>query len=197
MLKELTDSVIETIKDAAGKLTGCRRRQFQAEVATKYCGGSPRRAERLFGWGREAVSTGLGELRTGIRCCDNVTARGRRRTEEQSPQLAEAIHALVEPTSQADPKFQTPFAYTRITARAVREQLQAQASSGADLPVPAQRTLQSILNRLGYRLRRVRKTEPQKKFLRRTPFSSICSKSMPRPPETKQRSACRSTPKPR
>lgn len=197
MLAELTDSVIETIKDAAGKLTGFRRRQFQAEVAVKYCGGSPRRAERMFGWGREALNTGLGELRTGIRCRDNFTARGRRRTEERSPQLAEAIHELVEPASQADPKFQTPFAYTRITAPTVREQLQAKARSSADLPVPAVRTLQSILNRLGYRLRRVRKTKPQKKFLKPTRSLRICSKSMRRPPENRTRSGCRSTPKPR
>ncbi|MCC7087483.1 MAG: hypothetical protein IT427_20965, partial [Pirellulales bacterium] len=168
MLAELTDSVIETIKSAVRKLTGFRRRQFQAEIAVKYCGGSPRRAERVFGWGRDAVNTGLGERRTGIRCCDNFTARGRRRTEEQSPQLAAAIHELVEPASQADPKLQTPFAYTRMTARAVREQLLAQR----DLPVPAERTLRNMLNRLGYRLRRVRKTKPKKKFPRPTPFFS-------------------------
>lgn len=193
MLSELTDSVIETIQRAARKLTGFRRRQFQAEVAVKYCDGSPRRAERVFGWGRDAVNTGLGELRTGIRCCDNFTARGRRRTEEQSPQLAAAIHELVEPVSQADPKLQTPFAYTRMTARAVREQLLAQR----DLPVPAERTLRNMLNRLGYRLRRVRKTKPKKKFPRPTPFFSICSKSMRKPLSSEKRSACRSTPRPR
>jgi hypothetical protein len=33
------------------------------------------------------------------------------------------IHALVEPESQADSKFQTPLAYTRMTAKAVHEQL--------------------------------------------------------------------------
>jgi hypothetical protein len=173
MRAELSASVIETIKQAARKLTGFRRRAFQAEVAAKYCDGNPRRAERVFGWGRDAVNTGLGELRTGIRCCDNFTARGRHRIEERSPRLADVIHELVQPASQADPKFQTPFAYTRMTARAVREQLQAKASSGVDLPVPAERTLRSLLNRLGYRLRRVRKTKPQKKSLKPTRFSRI------------------------
>jgi transposase len=123
----------------------------------------------VFGWGRAAVETGLNELRTGIRCCDNFSSRGRRKSEEQAPELASAIHALVEPASQADPKFQTPLAYTRITAKAVREQLLAQGNG----PVPAERTLHDILNRLGYSLRRVRKTRPQKKFRRRMPFSSI------------------------
>ncbi len=67
----------------------------------------------------------------------------------------------MEPHSQADPKFQTPLAYTRMTAKAVREQLLAKASQ-TSCAVPPERTLHDILNRLGYRLRRVRKTKPQK-----------------------------------
>jgi transposase len=169
MMSELTESVVDTIQSAARKLTGSLRRQFQAETTLKYCDGQARRAEAVFGWGRAAVETGLNELRTGIRCCDNFSSRGRRKSEEQAPELASAIHALVEPASQADPKFQTPLAYTRITAKAVREQLLAQGNG----PVPAERTLHDILNRLGYSLRRVRKTRPQKKFRRRMPFSSI------------------------
>lgn len=161
MLPELSEVVRETIKSAARKLTGFRRRQFQAEVARQYCQGSARQAERIFGWGRAAVETGLNELRTGIRCLDNFSARGRHKTEEQQPTLAEQIHAIVAPVSQADPKFQTGLAFTRITAKAVRGQLLAQA---ADSPVPAERTIHDILNRLGYCLRRVRKTRPQKNF---------------------------------
>ncbi len=84
----------------------------------------------MFGWGREAVETGLNELRTGIRCVDNFSDRGRRKTEELHPELAAQIHAMVEPESQADPKFQTPLAYTRITAKPVREQLVAGARAG-------------------------------------------------------------------
>lgn len=167
MLAELTDAVLETIKSGAGKLTGFRRRQFQAEVAQQYCQGSARQAERVFGWGREAVQTGLGELRTGIRCLDHFSARGRHKTEEQQPALVQQIQAIVDPQSQADPKFQTPLAFTRVTAKAVREQLLAQAE-GSNQSVPAERTLHDILNRLGYRLRRVRKAKPQKKFPRPT-----------------------------
>ena len=36
----------------------------------QYCGGSARRAEGMFTWGREAVEKGLQEQRTGIRCVD-------------------------------------------------------------------------------------------------------------------------------
>jgi hypothetical protein len=196
MVQELTESVKETIKSAARKLTGFRRRQFQAEMTIKYCQGNPRRAEEEFGWGRDAVNTGLNELRTGIRCIDGFSARGRHRTEEQQPELVSVIHSLVEPESQADPKFQTPLAFTRITAKAVHEQLKANAA-GEDRHVPAERTVHDILNRLGYRLRRVRKTKPQKKFAKRMRSSTICDKSTPELRGTRKRSESRWTPRPK
>lgn len=161
MLSELTASMKETILSAARKLTGFARRQFQAEVALKYCQGKAREAEQQFGWGRVAVETGLNELRTGIRCLENSGARGRHRTETQHPELVERIQALVDPKSQADPQLKTPLAYTRITAKSVWEKLAADAA-GTDQYLPAERTLCTILNRLGYRLRRVRKTQPKK-----------------------------------
>ena len=196
MLTELTESVRETIQSAACKLTGFQRRQFQAEMAIKYCGSNARRAELVFGWGREAVNTGLNELRTGIRCVEDYSTRGRRKSEEKSPELVEEIRSLVEPQSQADPKFQTPLAYTRITAKAVRERLAANAASDGR-HVPAERTVHDVLNRLGYRLRRVQKTKPQKKSLKPAPSSPTCGKSTRRPPKPRKRSASRSTRRPR
>ena len=62
-MNELTDQQIATIKDAASKLTGTKRRAFQAQVALDYLEGSPRRAERVFGWWRNAVELGLNEQR--------------------------------------------------------------------------------------------------------------------------------------
>ncbi len=160
MHRGLTDQVMGTIKSAAAKLTGFKRRQYMAEVTLQYCNGSARKAERWFGWGREAVKTGLNEQRTGIRCIDNVKARGRHKTEENCPLIANEIQRIVDPHAQADPKFQTPFAYTRITAAAVREELlKNKKLKGL---VPSRQTVGVILNRLGYRLRRVVKTVPQK-----------------------------------
>lgn len=161
MLPELTESVKETILSASRKLTGFSRRQFQAEVALKYCQGKARQAEKQFGWGRVAVHTGLNELRTGIRCLDNSAARGRYRTEARHPELVKRIQALVDPKSQADPQLKTPLAYTRITAKSVWAKLAANAT-GTNQYLPAERTLRTMLNRLGYRLRRVRKTRPKK-----------------------------------
>lgn len=165
MAIELLDTVMDSIKAAAAKLTGWKRREFQAETAIKFCDGSARKAEQRFGWGRDAVATGLGELRTGIRCLDNVQARGRKKAEEQSAELAEAIKQVAEPQTQADPKFQSTLAYTRVTAKAVRQEVAQTGISN----VPSERSMHRILNRMGYSTKKVLKAKPQKKFLKQTP----------------------------
>lgn len=185
MAEALTDDVIDTIKSAARKLTGFERRQFQAEVALQYCDGSARRAEATFGWGRDAVQTGLHEKRTGIRCLDAYQARGRKKAEVRTPRLAEEIQRIVEPHVQADPKFQTTLAFTRITAKAVRNEL-LDDDELRDA-VPSRQTVGEILNRLGYRLRRVLKARPEKKFPRPTPSSPTSKSDGRRPRKTTRR----------
>ena len=168
-MAELTDDTRHAILLAAQLLTGPTRRRYQAEMAQAYCGGSARLAETTFGWGRDAVRNGLGELRSGIRCLDAFTDRGRPKTEEACPALADHLRRVVDPHAQADPKLQTPLAYTRVTAKAVREALLAVPALNGK--VPTRQTVGDILNRLGYRLRSVLKTRPRKKCPRRTPSS--------------------------
>ncbi len=105
---KLADSIISTLKDAAGKLVGPKRRAFQAQVALDYLEDCPRRSERVFGWGRHTVEPGLNELRTGIVCLGNFSARGNKKTEEKFPELEQEIRELAEPRSQQDPRFQSP-----------------------------------------------------------------------------------------
>jgi hypothetical protein len=181
----LTEATLQTILAAAKLLTGYRRRRYQAEMALKYCNGAARRAETAFGWGRAAVATGLNELRTGIRCLDAANRRGRTKTEVLCPQLEDHIHRLVAPQAQADPKFQTPLAFTRVTAQAVRAALQAEPEL-ADA-VPCRQTVGRILNRLGYRLRRVLKARPEKKFPRPTRSSPTSAPPGPGRRATRER----------
>lgn len=161
-MNQLTEQQIATIKDAAQKLTGAKRRAFQAKVALDYLDGNPRRAETVFGWSRNTVELGLNELRTGITCLDNSAQRGNRKTEEKVPQLEDDIRSLAEPESQQDPKFQSPFKYTRMTAKAMRQALIDQKGWKTE-DLPCEKTIGNILNRLGYRLRRVQKAKPVRK----------------------------------
>jgi hypothetical protein len=182
---ELTDDLRRTILSAATLLTGHKRRRFQAQTANTYCGGSARLAETTFGWGRAAVQTGLNELRSGIRCLDAYELRGRKATEELCPELEDHIRRLVDPHAQADPKFQTPFAYTRITAKAVRNALLAIPELAGK--VPTRQTVGDILNRLGYKLRRVLKARPQKRCPRPTPSSPTSKRPASGPRRTRTR----------
>jgi hypothetical protein len=162
-MSDLTDQAITTIKSAANRLSGADRRAFQAQVARDHLQGNARQAERIFGWSRETVKKGQRELETGIVTVDNCSARGRLRTEEKMESLEADIRDLVDPQSQADPKFQSAFAYTRVTGKKIREAL-IKEKGYRDEELPHPRTFQRILNRLDYRLRRVQKARPIKKI---------------------------------
>lgn len=161
-----TDTMEETyrglIRSAARRLTGYQRRGFIAEVTQTLCGGNPRQSESLFGWSRDTAALGLAEAQSGLRCVENFQARGRKRSEEANPQLAQDIRDLVEPKAQTDPQFKSQLRYTRITAKAVRKAL-IDVKGYRDEDLPGERALQNILNRLGYCLARVQKTKPLKK----------------------------------
>jgi Rhodopirellula transposase DDE domain len=134
---------------------------FIAEVTTELCGGSARRAERRFGWGRDTVEKGLHESRRGVRCVENFAARGRVRSEAKDARLAADIRAIVEPHAYADPELKSSRRYSNLSAAEVLEALTKKGHAKADLP--AERTMRDILNRMNYRLKRIRKGRPLKK----------------------------------
>jgi hypothetical protein len=70
-MEDLHEPYDTLLTSAADRLPGHQRRLFLAEVTLPLCGGSPRQAERRFGWGRDTVAKGLHELQQGIRCLDN------------------------------------------------------------------------------------------------------------------------------
>lgn len=161
----MNDSPVTTdhlLRRAANHLAGHPKRLFQAEVALALCHGSARVAERRFGWGRDAVATGLHELASGIRCVEDFAARGRARTEDADPRLAAAIRDRVEPRTHADPELKTDRRYTDLSAREVLDRLGTEKGFAPE-GLPSERTMRDILNRMGYRLARVRKARPLKK----------------------------------
>ena len=144
-------------------MTGATRRAFQAEMTLKYCAGNARSAEAVFGWGRHTIALGLAERRTGVMCLGAQSAcSGRKRWEDTQPQAAHALRQLAEAHAQQDPTFRTSVAYTRLTAAAALDALRGQGYPAVQLPAPS--TMATVLNRLGFRLRKVVKAKPQKKI---------------------------------
>lgn len=162
-MKKISNEVKEVIKDAAKRLTGFKRRRYQAEITRDYFDGSARKAEYEMGWGRESVEKGLGELKTGIRCTDGYSCRGRKKTEEKFPNIEEDIREIVEPHTQADPGMKSSLTYTRITPKAVRRIL-IDEKGYKNSEVPSESTVGRMLDRMGYNLKRVIKAKPVKKI---------------------------------
>lgn len=161
-LKSLSPDQIADLRLAASKMTGATRRRFEAEMALKYCQGNPLWAETLFGWNRQTVALGLAEKRSGIVCLGAQSAfSGRPRWEDQHPEVAETLRQLAESHAQQDPTFRSTLAYTRLTAKAALQELRQQGFEEAELPSPS--TMANVLNRMGFRLRRVLKAKPEKK----------------------------------
>jgi len=139
-----------------------------AKMTLKYCQGNARRAETLIGWGRETIKTGLSEKRSGMVCLGAQSARsGTKRWEQKFPDVAQALWELAESHAQQDPTFKTTLAFTRLTAAQALKELRAQGVDEAQLPSPG--VMAVILNRNGYRLRKVVKAKPQKKSRKRMP----------------------------
>jgi hypothetical protein len=161
-MEPTTQQYDSLICSAAQRLKGHQRRLFQAEVTHVLCHDSPRAAERRFGWGRDSVHKGLHEADSGLRCVENFAAKGARPSEEKDPQLAADLRAIVEPHTQADPELKSSRRYTNLSAREVLQALKDRKGYRDD-QLPKERTMRDILNRMGYRLKRIQKAKPLKK----------------------------------
>lgn len=156
----LTDSVKVLLKDTATRLKGTERRQFMAQVVQSLGRGGAVQAERELGWNRGTIRKGSSELEHGP-IHDAFEQRGRKPVEAKLPQLLADIRGIVEPQTQADPTLMSQRLYTRLSAPEVRRQLMSQ-SGYSDAELPSDEVIRQRLNHLGYRVKRVAKTKPQK-----------------------------------
>jgi hypothetical protein len=93
--------------------------------------------------------------------------------------VAEALRQLADAHAQQDPTFRTPLAYTRLTAKGALEALRGQGYGEDQLPSPS--TMAEVLNRIGFRLRKVVKAKPQKKIKQTDAIFDNIKKKMPKP----------------
>jgi hypothetical protein len=157
---DLTPQMCVWLTETAEGLPGAQRRRFMAQ-AVDSLGLSQRLAARQLGWARDTVRKALRELHTGITCVDNFSARGRKPAEVHLPSLFQDIRDVVADHLQADPTFRTTRLYCRLSAAAVRDQL-LRRKGYSDEQLPSERTIAGKLNLLGFRLRTVVKSRPQK-----------------------------------
>ena len=160
---ELTEGLKALFIDTAKTLKGSGRRMFIAQVVKMLGRGGQRRAERELNWNRGTIRKGTQELEGGFTFADAFSARGRKRAEEHLPNLLDDIKAIADTQSQTDPSFKTTRLYTRLSAAEVRRQLILQKGYSDD-ELPSEETIRVKLNQLGYELKSVQKSQPQKKI---------------------------------
>ncbi|BAQ65712.1 transposase [Geminocystis sp. NIES-3709] len=120
-------------------------------MCLKYCHGSARKAERIWGWGRDNVQLGLEEERTGIICLGTQSmSSGRKKWEQKYPEVANVLKEIAEAHCQQEPSFKTSIAYTRLTASSAMAELKKRGFTQEEI-LPGS-TMAIILNRMGYRL---------------------------------------------
>jgi hypothetical protein len=160
--QEWTPQIKTFLNETRNQLKGSERRLFMARVVFNLGYGGSLRAERELGWDRTTIRKGLAELKSGITCCDNYSGKGRKPIEKHLVNLLEDIENIVSPISQTDPSFRTTKLYSPITAAEVHRRLKADKGY-TDEELPTIRTINSKLNQMGYRLKKVGKSKPKKK----------------------------------
>jgi hypothetical protein len=155
--KDFTEGIKSLLRSTAKNLKSSMRRLFMAETVLQYGPGGQRWAQRELGWNRSTIRKGMHELRTGIICRDAFSLRGREASKDRLPNLVDHIRDIIDPESQTDATFRTPRLFVRITAREVRELL-IEEKGYKDEELPKRRTISTILNNMGYRLQKVKKT---------------------------------------
>lgn len=166
----ITDDMCGLVfRTAKAMAQGVARRRYMADTITSLDLGQ-REAQTLFGWGRDTIRKALHEQRSGISCWDAFSQRGRKPAEHRLPRLLGDIRDLVQEQCQTDGTFRTTRLYCRLSVAAVRRQLIARKGYSHE-ELPTIQTLTTKMNGLGFRLRKVAKCRPQKKFRRPTRFS--------------------------
>jgi len=147
------------------------RRRAMGDVTQTLLDGKRRVAEDVFGWSRKAVELGIHEHQTGIACINDISARGKPKTEDKHPELLAEIQTIMEPHSESESSLRTTLLYTNMTAKTVHEALVQKGWTEASLP--SVRTISNLLNRQDYRLRTVAKSKVQKKPTKLMPSSKM------------------------
>src|SRR5262249_56634334 len=93
--------------------------------------------------------------------------------------VGETWRTLAEGNAKKDRTFRTPLAYMRLTAKGALEALRAQGYGDDQLPAPS--TMAEVLNRMGFRLRKVVKAKPQKKLKETDAIFDNIKKKTPKP----------------
>jgi hypothetical protein len=167
----VSTEMVELIARLVDLIAWPARRRAMGDVTIALLDGKQRVAEAVFGWNRKAVELGIHEYQTGIACVNDISARGKPKTEDKHPKLLAEIQTILQPHSESESSLRPTLLYTHMTAKTVHEALRQRGWSEADLP--SVRTISNLLNRQDCRLPTVAKSKVQKKQPKPMPSSRM------------------------
>jgi hypothetical protein len=168
---ELSEQLKATYQEAVKNLKGSARRKFMAGIVKSLGHGGLSYCARELGWDPKTMRKGRQEVESGVDFADRPTNPGRKRTEERLPRLLEDLRQILDEQSQTDATFQSERLYTRLSVQEVRTQL-IERQGYREEQLPDNEVLRQRINDLGYKLRTVKKNQPQKRSLRLMPSST-------------------------
>ena len=168
---ELSETLKTTYRDAAENLKGNARRKFMAGIVESLGRGGQTYCERELGWDPKTIRKGRQELASGIEFADRPSNPGRKRAEKRLPKLVEDLEQILDGQSQTDATFHSQRLYTRLSVREVRTQL-IDRHGYTDEQLPDNEVLRQRINKLGYKLKTVKKNQPKKNSRKLMPSSS-------------------------
>lgn len=160
---KLTESIIAFLKKTAASIKGSARRAFMADTVEQLGYGGQTMAEVKLGWARTTIRLGQREKESGFQCIPACNMRGRKPVEFYLPNLPKDIREIVDEFSQTDPQFRNKRLYTRLTVKELRNQLITYKGYLSE-SLPGDETLRLRMNRLGFVLKKVKKSKPLKKI---------------------------------
>lgn len=163
MILDIFNKCKDIIVENMGKLKGSDKRVALASMAKELGHGGHTTISKLFEVSRNTIRKGMQELEGGVQIEDDFGARGRHLAEKKLPNLLEDLKSILDPQSQTDPSFKTTKLYTKLTVKEIRRQL-IQDKNYTEEELPTNQTLNTKINQLGYKLKKVRKVKPLKKI---------------------------------
>ncbi len=103
----VSTEIVELIGRLIDLMAWPTRRRAMGDVTMTLLDGKRRVAEEVFGWNRKAVELGIHEYQTGIACINDISARGKPKTEDKHPMLLAEIQAIMEPHSESESSLRT------------------------------------------------------------------------------------------
>lgn len=162
MIHELIEKSKKFFKKGLEMLKSSDRRIILASLSKEYGYGGDSYVAAEYNIGRDTLRKGRIELETGTRINDAFNKRGRNKTDFYLPNLNNDIKDIIDSQSQTDPKFDSRRLYTRLTTKEVRKQLILQKKYTNE-ELPTNSTLNALINKLGYNMKKVQKVKPLQK----------------------------------